>query len=85
MEAKDFLVQRGRFEILVGASSEDIRLKAAIEVTSTAIVKKHFYRNSTFASVSRQTAVIRDFGFQDWIRRRNIRYRVLREAFMATN
>ena len=37
------------------------------------------------ASVSRQMAVIRDFGFQDWIRRRNIRYRVLREAFMATN
>ena len=37
------------------------------------------------ASVSRQTAVIRDFGFQDWIRRRNIRYRVLGEAFMATN
>lgn len=51
MEAKDFLVQSGRFEILVGASSEDIRLKAAIEVTSTAIVKKHFYRNSTFGEI----------------------------------
>ena len=31
--------------------SEDIRLKAAIEVTSTAIVKKHFYRNSTFGEI----------------------------------
>ena len=51
VEAKDFLVQSGRFEILVGASSEDIRLKAAIEVTSTAIVKKHFYRNSTFGEI----------------------------------
>ncbi len=51
VEAKDFLVQSGRFEILVGASSEDIRLKAAIEVTSTAIVKKYFYRNSTFGEI----------------------------------
>ncbi len=51
VEQKDFLVQSGEFSILVGASSEDIRLKETVEVRSTAAIKKWFHRNSTFGEM----------------------------------
>ena len=36
---------------MVGASSEDIRLKETVEVRSTAAIKKWFHRNSTFGEM----------------------------------
>ena len=51
VEQKDFLVQSGQFEILVGASSRDIRLKKTVTVTSTAKIHKHFHANTTFGEL----------------------------------
>ncbi len=51
VEQQDFLVQTGKFSLLAGASSEDIRLEETVEVQSTAAVKKWFGRNSTFGEM----------------------------------
>ncbi|MGE1128909.1 beta-glucosidase family protein [Bacillus wiedmannii] len=46
-DIKDWYVESGEFEILVGKSSEEILLKETIHVKSTTIIKKKFTRNST--------------------------------------
>lgn len=51
VEQKDFMVQTGTFEILLGASCEDIRLQKEVKVASTAAIRKTFYRNSTFGEI----------------------------------
>lgn len=51
VEQKDFLVQTGNFDILVGASSKDIRLREQVYVKSTAAIHKQFHKNSTFGEI----------------------------------
>lgn len=50
-EIKDWHVESGDFEILVGSSSMDIKLKETIKVTSTKALKKKFTRNSTLGDL----------------------------------
>ncbi|WP_212962569.1 beta-glucosidase family protein [Cohnella xylanilytica] len=47
VELKDWRVESGEFEILVGSSSADIRLKETLTVRSTAKLAKRFDRNTT--------------------------------------
>jgi len=46
-DIKDWYVESGEFEILVGNSSEEINLKKLVNVKSTTIIKGRFTRNST--------------------------------------
>ncbi|MCX7796656.1 MAG: glycoside hydrolase family 3 C-terminal domain-containing protein [bacterium] len=46
VDIKDWHVETGEFEILVGSSSKDIRLKETIKVNSTVKIKKKFTRNT---------------------------------------
>ncbi|WP_261302059.1 glycoside hydrolase family 3 C-terminal domain-containing protein [Paenibacillus andongensis] len=48
---RDWHVETGEFEILVGSSSTQIALKAIVHVTSTVSVKKKFTRNSTMGDL----------------------------------
>lgn len=47
VQMKDWHVESGEFEILIGSSSRDIRLKEVVRVNSTIEIKKQFTRNST--------------------------------------
>jgi len=51
-EIKDWHVETGEFEILAGASSQDIRLRDTVYVKSTVPVKKKYTRNSTIGDVA---------------------------------
>lgn len=51
VELKDWHVETGDFEILIGSSSKDIRLKSCITVTSTTETKKKYHRNSTMSDI----------------------------------
>lgn len=51
VQIKDWHVETGDFEILVGSSSKDIKLHASVKVTSTVAVKKKFNRNSTLGDL----------------------------------
>ncbi len=50
-EIKDWHVQGGLYEISIGSSSADIRLKKTIEVESTVVIRKSFDRNSTMGDI----------------------------------
>ncbi|MBU3200352.1 glycoside hydrolase family 3 C-terminal domain-containing protein [Clostridium estertheticum] len=51
VEIKDWHVDSGAFELLVGASSNDIKIKEVINVKSTVVIKKKFSRNSTLGDI----------------------------------
>ncbi|MDK2805152.1 MAG: beta-glucosidase [Thermoanaerobacterium sp.] len=51
VDLKDWYVETGDFEILVGSSSKNILLKTVIHITSTTSVKKEYTRNSTINDV----------------------------------
>lgn len=51
VDIKDWYVESGVFEILIGISSEDIKLKKNIEVKSTARIKNKFTRNSLLKDI----------------------------------
>jgi beta-glucosidase len=46
-EIRDWYVESGEFEILVGKSSKEIELKETVKVNSTITIKKKYDRNST--------------------------------------
>jgi len=51
VELKDWYVESGEFEILVGKSSRDIILREKIIVNSTVQLKKRFHRNSYIGDI----------------------------------
>lgn len=51
VQIKDWHVESGAFEVLVGSSSKDIKLKAFVNVKSTTELKKKFTRNSTMGDI----------------------------------
>jgi len=51
VEIKDWHVESGDFEILVGASSKDIKIKDIVKVNSTVVIKRKFTRNSTIGDI----------------------------------
>jgi Glycosyl hydrolase family 3 C terminal domain. len=51
VDLKDWYVETGDFEILVGSSSNNILLKTVIHITSTTSVQKEYTRNSTINDV----------------------------------
>jgi len=50
-EIKDWYVESGEFEILIGKSSKDIVLKDTIRIESTTKIRKKFTRNSTIGDL----------------------------------
>jgi beta-glucosidase len=50
-EIKDWYVESGEFELLIGKSSKDIILKEKVKVNSTKTLRKRFHRNSTIGDV----------------------------------
>lgn len=48
VDIKDWYVESGEFEVLVGKSSREIVLKEIVNVKSTTAIHKRFTRNSTF-------------------------------------
>lgn len=50
-QIRDWHVETGDFEILVGKSSKDILLKESVNVKSTVAVPKRYHRNSTIGDV----------------------------------
>ncbi len=51
VDIKDWHVESGDFEILVGSSSRDIALKETINVKSNTVIKKKYSMNSTIGDV----------------------------------
>ncbi|OPJ64896.1 beta-glucosidase [Clostridium oryzae] len=51
VDIKDWYVESGDFEILIGSSSKDIYLKDVVNVEGTTAVKKIYTRNSTVGDV----------------------------------
>ena len=51
VQVKDWHVETGAFEILVGGSSKDIKLNVLVKVTSTLALKKQFTKNSTLGEL----------------------------------
>jgi beta-glucosidase len=50
-EIKDWYVESGEFELLIGKSSKDIILKEKVKVNSTKTIRKKFHRNSTIGDL----------------------------------
>lgn len=50
-EIRDWYVESGEFEILVGKSSKEIELKETVKVNSTVTIKKKYDRNSTIGDL----------------------------------
>lgn len=51
-----FTIEKGEFEILIGASSEDIRLKAVVKINSADKLKKVYHKNSTIGDIKENPA-----------------------------
>ncbi|OUS71403.1 glycosyl hydrolase [Paenibacillus sp. MY03] len=51
VEARDWVVETGDFELLVGGSSQDIALSARVRVVSTFVRELRFHRNSTVSDL----------------------------------
>ncbi len=51
MDIKDWYVETGEFEILIGKSSRDIVLKDTIYVKSTVEIKRKYHKNSTIGDI----------------------------------
>lgn len=51
VDIKDWYVETGEFEILIGKSSRDIVLKDTVYVKSTTEIKKKYHKNSTIGDI----------------------------------
>ncbi|MCG8501395.1 MAG: glycoside hydrolase family 3 C-terminal domain-containing protein [Firmicutes bacterium] len=56
VEIKDWHVETGDFEILVGSSAVDLPLRASVKVNSTLKIKKVYTRNSTLGDIAEHPA-----------------------------
>ena len=56
VEIKDWHVETGDFEILVGSSVADLPLRASVKVNSTLKIKKVYTRNSTLGDIAEHPA-----------------------------
>lgn len=56
IDIKDWHVESGDFEILVGKSSKEILLKEVVKVTSTVEIRKVFHENSTIGDLMKDSA-----------------------------
>ncbi|MFC4306955.1 beta-glucosidase family protein [Cohnella boryungensis] len=64
VDLKDWHVETGEFEIIIGSSSQDARLTDTLHVQSTSVVKPVYTRNTTVGDLSgdsRGEAVIREW------------------------
>lgn len=59
---KDWLVETGEFEILVGRSSREILLTGKVKVQSTTAEKKVYTRNTTIGEILEQPAAVQMMG-----------------------
>ncbi len=48
---QSFRVQNGDFDLLIGASSEDIRMSARIKINAPDVVRKFYHKNSTIGDI----------------------------------
>jgi beta-glucosidase len=57
-EQKDWHVETGEYEVLIGGSSRDIHLKASLNVRSTTEIVPSFHRNTTLGELMSNPATI---------------------------
>ncbi|MBS7634102.1 glycoside hydrolase family 3 C-terminal domain-containing protein [Candidatus Bathyarchaeota archaeon] len=62
VDIKDWHVESGEFEILIGRSSRDIVLKDTVYVKSTVQIRKKFHRNSTIGDIMEDPIASKVFG-----------------------
>lgn len=66
VEMKDWHVESGAFEILIGKSAAEILLKEELIVHSTMVVRKHYHRNSSLGEIMADPAsseLVQQLGF----------------------
>ncbi|MCX7845227.1 MAG: glycoside hydrolase family 3 C-terminal domain-containing protein [Dictyoglomaceae bacterium] len=75
VDVKDWYVETGEFEILIGKSSRDIVLKDTVLVKSTVEIKKKYHRNSTIGDIVEDPYAEEIFKpvFQQFIERSSLR------------
>lgn len=59
----DYHVESGEFDILIGSSSQDIRLNKTIVVNTTTIIKKAFTMNSTVSDILNDSNAFEELGY----------------------
>lgn len=63
VDINDYHVESGEFDILVGSSSQDIRLSKTLLVNSTTTIKKLFTMNSTVSDVLNDSKACEELGY----------------------
>lgn len=77
----DYHVESGEFDILIGSSSQDIRLDKTIVVNTTTIIKKVFTLNSTVSDILNDSNAFEELGYliEKAVAKINLNIEVLKE------